>query len=61
MGFHQPSGGRRPVAGIEIAAVMEGISKATLRRAKKTLGVISEQRDGGWHWELPAINAQGVE
>jgi hypothetical protein len=52
------SGGARiPKSDIEEAADANGISLATLRRAKDELGVVAEKdrttNDGKWYWTLP--------
>jgi putative DNA primase/helicase len=56
MGFLEDILGQGPVAQgkIEQAATAQNISNATLRRAKKELGVVSEKSDfdGGWTWRL---------
>jgi len=46
--------GRLPAQDIEARAVGDGISKATLRRAKDALGVKSTKAgmNGRWEWEL---------
>ncbi len=52
----------RPVSAeqVEVDAENAGISKSTLRRAKRLLGVKSERVSGGnegrgyWEWSLPA-------
>lgn len=36
----------------------EGIKKRTLDRAKKALGVVAEQKSGGWWWALPPSDCQ---
>jgi hypothetical protein len=49
-------GGRVPRTEIEEAADAEDISNATLRRAKKTLGIKAEKdktADGQWFWVMP--------
>lgn len=52
--------GAKPAQVIEQAAVKEGISESTLKRAKHSLGVKSDRTSfaGGWLWEFPskAIN-----
>jgi hypothetical protein len=53
-----------PVTEIEEAAEANGISKATLRRAKDELGVIAEKnksKDGKWHWKMPKLGWQKKE
>lgn len=55
------SDGAQPASKVESEAKREGISGATLKRAKKSLGVISERQsaegeargDGLWVWALP--------
>jgi putative DNA primase/helicase len=51
------NGGRSKADDLFEEAEQNGIAKATLRRAKKDLGVISSKErgtaEGGWFWELP--------
>lgn len=50
--------GQRPATEIEAAAAEAGISKATLRRAKKSLGVTAKRFENGWVWIQGAQGAQ---
>jgi hypothetical protein len=53
--------GGLPAGEVEEAADANGISKATLRRAKDELGVIAEKdktKDGKWYWKLPGLGRQ---
>jgi hypothetical protein len=45
--------GPKPSQEIEEAAEADGISRRTLFRAKKELGVKAKKEDGGWHWYPP--------
>jgi hypothetical protein len=40
-------------------AKADGVSEKTLRRAKKELGVFSDQRQSGWAWMLPDDTSKG--
>jgi hypothetical protein len=55
--------GPMPEVEIEERASLEGISAATLRRAKKALGVKPQKRGvlGGWWWSLPTAGRANVE
>jgi putative DNA primase/helicase len=47
-----------PMTEIEEAAEANGISWATMRRAKEELGIIAEKdksKDGKWYWKLPRL------
>jgi RecA-family ATPase len=52
--------GSRPANEIRERAQRNGISEATLRLAKETVGVVSRKRgaQGGWWWRLP--DAEGA-
>jgi hypothetical protein len=52
--------GPRQAPEVEAAAEANGISEATLRRAKDGLGVTSEQAGRGWWWCLPGQQAPEV-
>ncbi|MGO9268251.1 MAG: AAA family ATPase [Candidatus Binataceae bacterium] len=57
--------GPRPVAEIEREGKARGVSHATIKRARKLLGIESTRggfgADGGWVLRLPAIGAHMVE
>jgi putative DNA primase/helicase len=54
--------GLTPVKGVEAEANNAGITKATLRRAKERLGVLTKKgTEGRWYWRLAAQGAQGVQ
>ena len=48
-------GKRQSTEIFEVAKESEGISKSTLDRAKKELGIKPKQADGKWWWELPEM------
>ena len=53
--------GGLPAGEVEEAAEANGISRATLRRAKEELGVVAEKdktKDGKWYWKLPGSGRQ---
>jgi hypothetical protein len=50
------SKGPRPIKQLEVDS---GISFRTMSRAKKELGIISQQKRDGWYWSLP-IKAESV-
>jgi putative DNA primase/helicase len=45
--------GPKPSPEIEEAAEADGISRRTLFRAKKELGVRAKKEEGGWYWHPP--------
>ena len=49
-----------PAKDIERECREAGFSKATVRRAKKRLGVVSQKGGmaGGWFWNLPGGNCE---
>jgi hypothetical protein len=55
--------GPKKQADIEEAAEQEPISTATLRRAKKELGIKSKKlgKDEGWEWSLPPADKHPLE
>jgi hypothetical protein len=57
----QLSTGPQTVVNLQLAAMMAGISERTLRRAKKSLGVVSDRDGTGWRWSLPEIPGQAKE
>jgi AAA domain-containing protein len=57
----QLSAGPQTATDMQIAATMAGISNVTLRRAKKSLGVVSKQESNGWYWSLPETLGQAKE
>lgn len=50
--------GARFQTDIEESAKGQGITSASLRRAKKALGIISRKGGGGWEWRLPVQDDQ---
>ena len=57
----QLSAGPQKAGDMKIAATMAGISNMTLRRANKSLGIVSMQDSEGWHWSLPKHPGQEKE
>ena len=55
------SNGPVPSSQIVVDAGQDGIAEATLRRAKKDLGVKSLRTNGAWSFELPAQHAQHAQ
>ena len=54
----QLSAGPQPATDLIIAGAMSGVSERTLKRAKKTLGVVSIKGEGIWQWSLPVLSGE---